>query len=416
MPRAFFPSVHPLSILLGVICILPLPAVAWDEHHLVTRASLSNLSVVATETLPYTPFKSLLIDLGFSDALQFNESLQIRKEYRFLPHLGEAEGAGVAILDVLAAYSDEPDWGMDKEIFDQYPDVWRDEYSRMGGRVGTPSQAFRHMYWPEFSWRMPLRTLKSPVTKLFSPMGLAPHRAALFIELARKARAAGHPYWSVRFVANALHYLEDVAQPFHASQTPTKRFLLMPLLDRGHGSGFGHYVLQVQNIVAYYHYSFENYIGRLMSQYYAAQNSGQNAGQNAGEETPEGKQLVAALAGDSADEPAPDGDGAGIAELVIGMAGISVRESARAATSGMEFFPPIEGRFDTFDPERSASSERWWSETMRNSKTDSEAGREYSAVVREMFSRLGSAVRGLVRAEVVRAEAAPDMPGTERFP
>ena len=411
MPRAFFPSVHLLFILLVMPSFLPVPTVAWGEHHLVTRASLSNLTGLADETVRYTPLKSLLMDLGFSSPRQFNESVQIRKEYEFLSHLGEAEGAGVSILNVLSAYSDEPDWGMDKEIFDQYPDVWRDEYSRMGGREGTPSQAFRHMYWPEFSWRMPLRTLKSPVTKLFSPMGLAPDRAALFIGLSRKARAAGHPYWSVRFVANALHYLEDVAQPFHASQTPTKRFLWMPLFDRDHGNGFGDYVLQVQNIVAYYHYSFENYIGRQMSEYYA----GQSTGPITGEETPEGRELVAALAGDSADAPAPDGDGAGIAKLVIGMAGVSVRESARAAKSGMDFFPPIEERFDAFDPERSASSERWWSGTMQNARTDSAARREYFAVVHEMFSRLGSAVRGLVRAEVMRAEVTPNTPDSERL-
>ena len=408
MPRAFFPSVHLLSILFGVTSFLTVQAVAWDEHHLVTRASLSDLTGLSVETVKYTPFKSLLIDLGFSSPRQFNESIQIRKEYEFLPHLGEMEGASVSILDVLAAYSDEPDWGMDKEIFDQYPDLWRDEYSRMGGREGTPSQAFRHMYWPAFSWRMPLRTLKSPVTKMFSPMGLAPDRAALFIGLARKARAAGHHYWSARLVANALHYLEDVAQPFHASQTPTKRFLLMPLFDRDHGNGFENYLLQMQNIIAYYHYSFENYISRQMSAFYDEQ--------NIGEDNPEGKAFVAALAGDSGDSPAIEVGPGGIAELVIGMAGVSVRESARAAGSGLDFFPPIEGRFDAFDPERSASSERWWSETIQNTRTDSAARREYLRVVHEMFSRLGSAVRSLVRAEVVRADVAPNAPGSERLP
>ena len=409
MPRFFSPSIYFLPILLAVLFFLPGQAKAWDAHDLITRASLSNVPGLAVETVRYTPFQSLLIDLGFSSAREFNESLQIRKEYEFLPHLGE--GAAVTVLDVLSAYSDEPDWGMDKEIFGQYPGLWRDEYSRMGGRVGTPSQAFRHMYWPEFSWRMPLGTLKSPVTKLFSPMGLAPDRAALFIDLSRKAHAAGHLYWSVRFVANALHYLEDVAQPFHASQTPTKRFLLMPLFDRDHGNGFENYVLQVQNIVAYYHYSFENYIGRQMSEYY----TGRNTGPNTGEDTQQGKQLVAALAADSADEPAPNGGGAGIAERVVGMAGVSVRESARAARSGIEFFPPIEERFDTFDPERAASSERWWSETMQNARTDSAARREYFAVVHEMFSRLGGAVRVLARAEV-HVAASPNAPGSERLP
>ncbi len=407
MPRAFFPSTHFPLVLAAALFILTSPVDAWDEHNLVTRASLTHLPSLAGETVPYTPFASLLRDLGFSSPQQFNESIRIRREYGFLPHLGETEGGGVSLLDVLAMYSDEPDWGMDREVFDQYLDVWRDEYSRMGGREGTPSQAFRHMYWPEFSWRMPLQTLKAPFLKLFSPMGLAPERAAVFIELSRKARSAGHLYWSVRFVANALHYLEDVAQPFHASQTPTKRFLWMPLFDRDYGNGTENYVLQVQNIISYYHHSFENYIGNRMRQYYDAR----DAGRNSGEDILEGQEFVSALAGDSSAVPAPEAGGAAIAELVVGMAGVSVRESARAARSGMDFFPSIEERFDTFDPERTANSERWWSETTQNSRTDSEAKREYFGVVQEMFSRLGSAVRSVVQAEVV-----PNEPGSGRLP
>lgn len=406
MTRAFPATPLPL-VLAAALFVLTTPADAWDQHNLVTRASLTNLPSLASETVPYTPFASLLRDLGFSSPRQFNESIQIRREYGFPPHLGETEGGSVSLLDVLAMYSDEPDWGMDREIFDQYPDVWRDEYSFMGGREGTASQAFRHMYWPEFSWRMPLQTLKVPFSKLVTPMGLAPERAAVFIELSRRARSTGHLYWSVRFVANALHYLEDVAQPFHASQTPTKRFLWMPLLDRDYGNGMENYVLQVHNIVAYYHHSFENYIGNRMRQYYDAL----DAGRNTGEDILEGQEFVSALAGDSSAVPAPEPGGAAIAELIVGMAGVSVRDSARAARSGLDFFPSIQERFDTFDPERTANSEGWWSETTQISQTDSEAKREYFGVVQEMFFHLGSAVRSVVQAEVVSNE-----PGSERLP
>ena len=279
MPRGFFPST---CLCLISLATLARPVGAWDQHTLITRASLSTLPALAEETVPYISFEKFISDFGYASPRKFNEAIQIRKEYEFLPHLGEDDGSAVSLLDVLAEYSDEPDWGMDREIFGQYPELWREEYSRMGGKVGTPSQAFRHMYWQEFSWRMPLRTLKSPI--LFSPMGLAPERATLFIVLSRQARLAGHPYWAARFVANALHYLEDLAQPFHASQTPTKRFLWMPLFDRDRGSGFENYVLQVQNIIAYYHYSFENYIGHEMREYYEA----------SVEETGAGKEFVGA--------------------------------------------------------------------------------------------------------------------------
>jgi hypothetical protein len=388
----FRTSCPPLLFFLGLTAIplsVPVsPLWAWEDHHLVTRASLADLPELRSATVPYTPVESLLRDLRYSSIQQFNESIQIRKEYGFPPQLGETEGAAVSILEVLAVYSDEPDWGMDKEIFGQYPEIWKDEYARMGGKEGTPSQAFRHMYWPEFSWRMPLRTLKSPVAKLFSPMGLAPERAALFVDLSRKARAAGHLYWSVRFVANALHYLEDVAQPFHAAQTPTKRFLLPPLLNRSHGNGLENYVLQVQNIVSYYHYAFERYIARQMKAHYA------------GESSPEGKALVETLAGELSDPPAGQG-AADIAGLVVAMAGRSASQSAKAGQASMDFFPPIQARFDSFDPEQTVHSDGWWEETARNGKIDSAAKREYSAVVQETFSRLGSAIRTVVHSEVL---------------
>jgi hypothetical protein len=388
----FRTSCPPLLFLLGLTAIfllLPVsPLWAWEDHHLVTRASLADLTELRSAAVPYTPIEGLLRDLRYSSIQQFNESVQIRKEYGFLLKLGETEGAAVSILEVLAVYSDEPDWGMDKEIFDQYPEIWKSEYARMGGKDGTPSQAFRHMYWPEFSWRMPLRTLKSPVTKLFSPMGLAPERAALFVDLSRKARAAGHLYWSVRFVANALHYLEDVAQPFHAAQTPTKRFLLPPLLDRSYGNGFENYVLQVQNIVSYYHYAFERYIARQMKAHYA------------GESSPEGKALVETLAGELSDGPAGRG-AADIAGLVVVMAGRSASQTAKAGQASMDFFPSIQARFDSFDPEQTVRSDGWWETTVRNGRMDSAAKREYSAVVGEMFSRLGSAIRTVVHSEVL---------------
>jgi hypothetical protein len=219
-------------------------------------------------------------------------------------------------------------------------------------------------------------------------MGLAPERAALFIELSRQARAAGRGYWSARFLANALHYLEDVAQPFHASQTPTKRFLFMPLFDRDHGAGTDHYVLQVQNIIAYYHYAFENFVGREMQEHYD------------GEDSAAGKQFVEALAGESSATDNSASEPGALAEQVIAMAHASVRVSARAATASMAFFPPIAERFDAFDPERAASSEAWWAQTMQKSEVDSPARREYFDVVQTMFSRLGEAVRGVVSAEL----------------
>ncbi|MGH9659343.1 MAG: hypothetical protein ACRD96_12420, partial [Bryobacteraceae bacterium] len=149
------------------------------------------------------------------------------------------------------------------------------------------------------------------------------------------------------------------------------------------------YVLQVQNIVAYYHYAFEDYVAGQMKAHYA------------GESSPEGKELVETLAGELSDSPA--GQGApDIAGLVVAVAGLAARQSAKAGQASMDFFPSIQARFDAFDPEQTVRSDGWWEETLRNGRMDSRAKREYSEVVQEMFSRLGSAVRTVVYSELLQ--------------
>ncbi|MGH9784479.1 MAG: hypothetical protein ACRD88_09860, partial [Terriglobia bacterium] len=60
----FRTSLPPVVFLLGLIAIslfLPASALwAWGDHHLVTRASLSDLPELRSATVPYTPIASLL--------------------------------------------------------------------------------------------------------------------------------------------------------------------------------------------------------------------------------------------------------------------------------------------------------------------------------------------------------------------
>jgi hypothetical protein len=88
--------------------------------------------------------------------------------------------------------------------------------------------------------------------------------------------------------------------------------------------------------------------------------------------------------------------------MVVAMAGLSASQSAKAGQASMDFFPSIQARFDAFDPEQTVRSDGWWEETARNGKIDSAAKREYSAVVQETFSRLGSAIRTVVYSEVLQ--------------
>ncbi|HUL99273.1 MAG TPA: hypothetical protein VLU24_07635, partial [Mycobacterium sp.] len=59
----------------------------------------------------------------------------------------------------------------------------------------------------------------------------AGYRVDLYSALARTAFASGHPYWGWRFAGWALHYVEDAAQPYHASLLPSRDTLGILLLN-----------------------------------------------------------------------------------------------------------------------------------------------------------------------------------------
>ena len=46
------------------------------------------------------------------------------------------------------------------------------------------------------------------------------YRIHLYKRLARFAFETGHPYWGWRFAGMGLHYLADLAQPYHARALP----------------------------------------------------------------------------------------------------------------------------------------------------------------------------------------------------
>ncbi len=115
------------------------------------------------------------------------------------------------ISEVFATFSDEPDWGMDQELFaiEGYP------YGRapFGIETGLSSQAAFHM---AFYHENPVLTYMFPDLRIT----FVEQRERLFLELARFAMKIGAPYWGWRFAAWAVHYLQDLTQPYHARALP----------------------------------------------------------------------------------------------------------------------------------------------------------------------------------------------------
>jgi hypothetical protein len=363
-------------LICGAIIVSGQKGFAWAEHHILTKAALSTVAEIQSMKVKVSDANAMFRALGYQNQKHFNETILIHRDFVFACQ-------EIPAIDVLSIYSDEPDWDMDMNLFDQYPELWSDDYQFMGGRTGTSSQAFRHLHWLPFELRRMLKTFKLPLHRLNEPMGEAPHRARLFVSLSRRAREAGHPYWALRFLANASHYLEDVNSPFHSSQTPTKLFLTLPFTDYRNGSQHRNYVQQITHIVSYYHFAFEDYIGLLT----AAPNS------------TEGAELLAAVRSSSKAFPKLTYQ-QGIENLVTEMTRESNDLSAAAGRASLNFFPKITEPFATFDAKK-FMNESWWQVTVASGQEDSHEKQQYFRVVKKMFAPLGVAVREFVKGEVV---------------
>ena len=135
-------------------------------------------------------------------------------------------------LWVVVTHSDEPDFGMDIGLFEDIEGSTDGEIYGFGKipfgnpRLEYATQAPFHMGFFFESWLT--YTFKPEIKRTFS---LA--RVYQFRALSQFAFKEGHPYWGYRFAAWALHYIQDLAQPYHSSLVPgasdTKKVLAILL-------------------------------------------------------------------------------------------------------------------------------------------------------------------------------------------
>lgn len=397
---------------------------AWSQHGLLTRVALSVLPE-AVGTAEYRPLESVLPKMGLKydmtsmgpavpgkdsapvvTAHDLNLYLRIKKDsanhqaFEFLPRLGEMPGMQMRVLDVLSHYTDEPDgWkdthnGDEPDTFlfdeDQYPQLWKPEFEMLGGKEGTASQSFRHMWWGPWSARHPIATFKLPFGQLTKPMGEADERALTYIELSRAAGKAGSRYWQLRFLSNALHYLQDCTQPFHITQTATKKFIWMASPAGGwKGSSTKMSILtkRTTQLVAYYHWSYEDLIGRIFK--------------NPAKYQKAYDQFTEALKKVPVTRKIED-PGLYLTEV----AKASIIRAPVAAKTAIKFFPEIPKDKDltVFDPD-AFRNDAFWAEVDLRVQEDSKTQRKYFNSVKESFQLFGESVRSVVKTEIGRTAA-----------
>lgn len=151
------------------------------------------------------------------------------REHRYV---ALSEGEAVPALEVLATASNEPDYGLDIGLFADNGTEQGRRYGFGNQPFGSPSvdyssQAPFHM---AFFHEAGIVNAAAPFLRRTQPEA----RVALYSALARHAFASGHDYWGWRFAGWALHYVQDLTQPYHARVLPgvsTLRMLWINTLD-----------------------------------------------------------------------------------------------------------------------------------------------------------------------------------------
>ena len=141
----------------------------------------------------------------------------------------EAAGAGykylalkpgdlVSALAVLASATDEPDLGLDINLFEDNASDWGKTYGFGPQPFGNAlqAQASQMPFHLGFLHEGRLAALAMPAAR----RSLVLLRSHQYSTLAALAFRTGHAYWGWRFAGLSLHYLQDLTQPYRAALMP----------------------------------------------------------------------------------------------------------------------------------------------------------------------------------------------------
>lgn len=174
-------------------------------------------------TRSYQPYRQLM---SFEPEAE-QEALIAVSELTFLQgtiasndsrYLSLASGDFVSAAAVVATASDEPDFGLDIGLYADNGTEHGKRYGFGNQPFGNPnleygSQAPFHMGFYHLDW---LTSLAQPGLLQTYPL----YRTELYRKLAVLAFSNGHDYWGWRFMGWGLHYVGDLAQPYHAVPLP----------------------------------------------------------------------------------------------------------------------------------------------------------------------------------------------------
>lgn len=173
------------------------------------------------------------------------------------------EGELVSPLKIIATAADEPDYGMDL-------DLWENNFSWFRLLYKWGKQPFGNdkiVIGTQAPFHMGFYYENSVIKKLGSNLLRAypVYRHHLYFSLSQFAFKTGHPYWGFRFLGWSLHYAQDLTQPYHSTVAPnvsTAKLLYVEFLAK---LGFGRAKQNLIQLINNRHYALENYTYHLLA-------------------------------------------------------------------------------------------------------------------------------------------------------
>lgn len=179
-----------VSMLLAIVVL----TFAWSAHETLTYLIVKSVLPNADELVRITPY-------NYQEKRVYNTERLILEDVcgrfisKFVPSWAkhyppdpEPVDGQVPVWQILTVYSVEPDLGMDEGL----------NLSIFQSLIGN-SQGVRHMKYK----------------LLFFEFFEGSESFFYYVEMSKQAFSKGDRYWGYRFLARAIHYLEDLSMPYH---------------------------------------------------------------------------------------------------------------------------------------------------------------------------------------------------------
>lgn len=166
-------------------------------------------------------------------------------------------GEKLSPLEIITSASDEPDYGMDIMLWEN-SNTWYGLLYKWGkqpfgvSNLTLSSQSPFHMGF--YHERAIYYKLGSYIKRVYPE-----YRIHLFLELSKLAFNTGHPYWGYRFLGWAIHYVQDLTQPYHSTVAPGVPMTKIFLGAFFNALGEKNYSNHIVQLIGNKHFSLENY-------------------------------------------------------------------------------------------------------------------------------------------------------------